>query len=97
MTYFTYRLYFCLVYLLQRWYDPLEKKRVLICSDDMLIDFYIVDADCLIHYDIPANKHNFSMRFSVLQNSSNVVNKVSSLKLFKKTVKLFLFIKNANM
>lgn len=45
----------------------------------MLIDFYIVDADCLIHYDIPDNKHKFSMRFSVLQNSSNVVNKVSSL------------------
>lgn len=68
------------VYTLQRWNDPLEKKRrVLICSDDMLIDFYIVDADCLIHYDIPANKHKFSMRFSVLQNSSNVVNKNKDL------------------
>jgi len=80
MTYFTYRLYFCLVHTLQRWNDTLEKKqRVLICCDDMLIDFCIVDADCLIHYDIPANKHKFSLRFSVLQNASNVVNKVSSL------------------
>lgn len=79
MTYFTYRIYFCLVYTLQRWNDPLEKEqRVLICSDDMLTDFFIVDADCLIHYDIPANKHTFSMRFSVLQSSSNVFNKVSS-------------------
>jgi len=39
----------------------------------MMIDFYAVDADCLIHYDILANKHEFSMRFSVLRSSSNVI------------------------
>ncbi|XP_060864055.1 putative ATP-dependent RNA helicase TDRD12 isoform X2 [Metopolophium dirhodum] len=62
------------VYTLQQWNEPLEKKqRVLICSDNMMIDFYVVDADCLIHYDIPANKQQFSIRFSVLQNSSNVM------------------------
>jgi hypothetical protein len=44
----------------------------------MLIDFYIIDADCLIHYDIPADKHKFSLRFSFLQNSNNVL-KVSLL------------------
>lgn len=66
--------YLCLVYTLQQWNEPLEKKqRVLICSDNMMIDFYVVDADCLIHYDIPANKHHFSTRFSVLQNSSNII------------------------
>jgi len=66
--------YLCLVYTLQKWNEPLEKKhRVLICSDNMMIDFYVVDADCLIHYDIPSNKQHFSMRFNVLQNSSNVM------------------------
>jgi len=58
---------------LQQWNEPLEKnQRVLICSDDMMIDLYVVDADCLIHYDIPADKHKFSLRFSVLENSNNV-------------------------
>jgi len=65
--------YLCLVYTLQQWNEPLEKKRVLICSDNMMIDIYVVDADCLIHYDIPTSKHQFTMRFSVLQNSSNVM------------------------
>ncbi|CAI6372649.1 unnamed protein product [Macrosiphum euphorbiae] len=72
------------VYTLQKWNEPLEKKhRLLICSDNMMIDFYVVDADCLIHYDIPSNKENFSMRFSVLQNSSNVmINKERSTYIF---------------
>ncbi|XP_060837177.1 putative ATP-dependent RNA helicase TDRD12 isoform X2 [Rhopalosiphum padi] len=72
------------VYTLQEWNKPLEKKqRLLICSDDMLIDFYIVDADCLIHYDIPADKHKFSIRFSFLQNSNNVLkNKDQSTYIF---------------
>ena len=66
--------YLCLVYIMQQWNGPSQKnQRVLICTDDMMIDFYAVDADCLIHYDIPANKHKFSMRFSVLQSSSNVI------------------------
>jgi len=65
--------YLCLVYTLKQWNEPLEKnQRLLICSDNMMIDLYIVDADCLIHYDIPADKHKFSIRFSVLENSNNV-------------------------
>lgn len=62
------------VYEMQQWNAPLEKnQRILICSDHTMIDFYVVDADCLIHYDIPSDKHIFSMRFSVLQNSNNVI------------------------
>lgn len=38
----------------------------------MMFDFYIDSADCLIHYDIPANKGTFSLRFSVLQDLNNV-------------------------
>ncbi|XP_025202131.1 putative ATP-dependent RNA helicase TDRD12 [Melanaphis sacchari] len=61
------------VHTMQQWNEPLtNKQRLLICSDDMLIDFYVIDTDCLIHYDIPPDKHKFSMRFSVLQYSSNV-------------------------
>lgn len=39
----------------------------------MMSDFYIDNADCLIHYDIPVNKTTFSVRFSVLQDSSNLL------------------------
>lgn len=58
---------------MQQWNEPLEKnQRVLICSDNMMIDLYVIDADCLIHYDIPTDKHKFSIRFSVFENSNNV-------------------------
>ncbi|XP_015363727.1 PREDICTED: putative ATP-dependent RNA helicase TDRD12 [Diuraphis noxia] len=72
------------VYTLQQWNEPLEKnQRVLICSDNMMIDLYVVDADCLIHYDIPTDKHKFSIRFSVLDNSNNVfINKRRSSYIF---------------
>lgn len=51
---------------------PLAKTQlILICSDDMMFDFYIENADCVIHYDIPDNKQHFSTRFSVLQDSSS--------------------------
>lgn len=53
---------------------PLAKnKLILICSDDMMFDFYIDNADCVIHYDIPVNKQYFSTRFSVLQDSNNTL------------------------
>lgn len=62
-----------LVYMLQEWFKPLDKNQLLmICSDDMMFDFYIDNADCLIHYDIPVNKETFSIRFSVLQDSQNL-------------------------
>lgn len=65
------RFYFGLVYTMQLWNNSLEKNQcILICTDYMMFDFYVDDADCLIHYDIPADKHIFSMRFSVLQSSS---------------------------
>jgi len=38
----------------------------------MMFDFYIDNADCLIHYDIPDGKKTFSMRFSVLQDSNKM-------------------------
>lgn len=61
-----------LVYTLKKWNEPLANNRlVLICSDSMMFDFYIDNADCLIHYDIPEAKQSFSRRFSVLQDSSN--------------------------
>lgn len=64
-----------LVYTLKKWYESLANNRlVLICSDSMMFDFYIDNADCLIHYDIPASKQSFSIRFSVLQDSSNKMN-----------------------
>lgn len=63
--------------MLQKWNDPLVKnQRLLICSDDTLLDYYIDDADCLIHYDIPPEKHKFIIRFSVLHDS-NTIFKVS--------------------
>ncbi|XP_025420540.1 putative ATP-dependent RNA helicase TDRD12 isoform X2 [Sipha flava] len=62
------------VYTLQKWDMPLAKnKLILICSDDMMFDFYIDNADCVIHYDIPIDKQKFSTRFSVLQNSNNIL------------------------
>lgn len=62
------------VYISQKWNKPLTKsKLVLICSDDMMFDFYIDNADCLIHYDIPADKRTFSIRFSVLQDSNDLL------------------------
>lgn len=63
-----------LVYTLTKWYEPLTKNQLIfICSDEMLFDFYIDNADCLIHYDIPVNKGIFSTRFSVLQYSNNII------------------------
>lgn len=68
--------------MLQKWYSPLDKnQRIMICSDDMMSDFFIDNADCLIHYDIPVDKHTFSMRFSVLQDSNNI-HIVNSFNLF---------------
>jgi hypothetical protein len=65
---------FFIVYTLQKWDMPLAKnKLILICSDDMMFDFYIDNADCVIHYDIPIDKQKFSTRFSVLQNSNNIL------------------------
>lgn len=67
-----------LVFTIQKWNNPLVKnQRLLICSDDMLFDYYIDNADCLIHYDIPEEKQKFSVRFSVLQDS-NIIFKASS-------------------
>ncbi|XP_050523372.1 putative ATP-dependent RNA helicase TDRD12 isoform X2 [Daktulosphaira vitifoliae] len=55
----------------QHWEKPLSKnKYVLICNDDMLHDFYIDNADCLLHYDMPSTKDVFSIRFSVFQDSN---------------------------
>lgn len=60
--------------MLEKWNKPLDKSQlVMICSDDMMFDFYIDNADCLIHYDIPVNKETFSIRFSVLQDSNNIL------------------------
>ncbi|VVC26106.1 Hypothetical protein CINCED_3A001557 [Cinara cedri] len=61
------------VYTVQKWYLPLEKNQLIfICSDEMMFDFYIDNADCLIHYDIPVEKSSFSIRFSVLQDPNNI-------------------------
>lgn len=51
----------------------MKSKLILICSDDMMYDFYIDSADCLIHYDIPVDKKTFSIRFSVLQDPNNLL------------------------
>jgi len=59
--------------MLQDWNKPLDKSQlVMICSDDNMFDFYIDNADCLIHYDIPVDKNTFSIRFSVLQDPNNL-------------------------
>lgn len=72
------------MYLLQEWYKPLDnRQRVMICSDDVLSDYYIDNADCLIHYDIPIDKQTFSIRFSVLQDSNTMLI-VSHLFAYKK-------------
>ncbi|XP_050427955.1 putative ATP-dependent RNA helicase TDRD12 [Adelges cooleyi] len=78
------------VYVSQSWEKPLTKNKfVLICNDDMLFDFYIDSADCLIHYDMPIKKHKFSIRFSVLQ--------VSSTNFQKKTRNTYVFLNEKNM
>lgn len=69
-----YTIFVSLVYTLQKWNEPLEKNQlILICSDDMMFDFYVDCADCLIHYDMPVDKQTFSVRFSVLQDPKNLL------------------------
>lgn len=66
-------LFLNLVHTVRKWNEPLVKnKRVLVCSDNLMSDFYIDNADTLIHYDIPESKKLFSSRFSVLQDSNNM-------------------------
>lgn len=54
----------------------------MICSDDLMCDCYVDNADCVIHYDIPIDKKTFSIRFSVLQDSNTMLI-VSHLNLFE--------------
>lgn len=57
-----------------KWNAPLEyNHRLWICSDIRLYDFYIDNADCIIHFNVPLKKEIFSIRFSVFQDSSNTL------------------------
>lgn len=65
----------------------------MICSDDQMFDFYIDNADTLIHFDIPDDKRTFSIRFSVFQ-SSNTMFEVSylNINIYIKCNTLYIFI-----
>lgn len=71
---------YILDYTLKKWRIPLnypKKQIIFICNDEIMSNFYIDNADCLIHYDIPVDINTFTTRFSVLQTGSTKINKVS--------------------
>lgn len=50
------------------WQNDVDRKRcpVLFCTDYVLRDLHVYEADCLIHYSLPEHKMEFLFRFSVL-------------------------------
>lgn len=51
---------------------PKKGTKVIICSDDQIINLNVRYANHIIHFDLPADFKTFSRRYSVLSSNYQV-------------------------
>ncbi|XP_033755165.1 putative ATP-dependent RNA helicase TDRD12 isoform X2 [Pecten maximus] len=64
------------------WAGPIDKGKILICTDESVEELKLVDATAIIHYDLPSSKTKFGNRLSTMSKyyyNSSIKEKVGDI------------------